>query len=370
MNQIEPRTDVDRAPMPAPPPRRHTALRIVGIASAIVVALITIGAVTQGPHVARPAGTDGEVLLVEEFDSGTTEFSTDSDRWVDLSVVDGVYRVTIKDSPYPQLMRHLFVRSYDGIRFEATIAYEPDVGEDTVASVGCWTADSGYVFGMMPDGRVGLLETVSERTGDRVELTKLVEADAARPPGEANRLRIDCVGGGKGSTIVSGYVNGEPVLSVAVPNGYDSFNAVGFWVAGKGGTVIRFDRAIAIAERLQAPITPAAPILDQPSEVTRSSAGNGSSNVSPDCDDVFRRIEEAVVAGDQSAALDITGFDVPKMCATYAEAEAAAVHNLGPRGARGLGAYLARSCAYIGPSAGIRDTDLCRELLAQHPELR
>jgi hypothetical protein len=41
------------------------------------------------------------------------------------------------------------------------------------------------------------------------------------------------VGGDREPTIVSGWVNGEPILSVAVSDGYDSFNAVGFWVASE-----------------------------------------------------------------------------------------------------------------------------------------
>jgi len=52
-----------------------------------------------------------------------------------------------------------------------------------------------------------------------------------------------------------------------------------------------------------------------------------------------------------------------------AEAAAASVEYFGPGGAGELEDYLSRSCAYTGWSTDIRDIDLCRELLAAHPEL-
>ena len=59
----------------------------------------------------------------------------------------------------------------------------------------------------------------------------------------------------------------------------------------------------------------------------------------------------------------------PKACGSLAEAEASAIDAMGKDGADGLEEYLARSCAYIGPRARIRETDLCREVLSLHPEL-
>ena len=111
-----------------------------------------------------------------------------------------------------------------------------------VSSVGCWAADSAYLLIFLPTGEGAIVETVSEHTGERRELTESVTVPGARPRGEPNRLRIDCVGGGRGPTVVSGWVNGQPVVSVAVPDGTDSFNAVGFWVASSAnGTEFSID---------------------------------------------------------------------------------------------------------------------------------
>jgi hypothetical protein len=96
---------------------------------------------------------------------------------------------------------------------------------------------------------------------------------------------------------------------------------------------------------------------------------NGSGEVSLACDAVFDRMQAALDDGDSTAALDVLAFNAPKDCSSLAEAEASAVQHFGAKGDRGLGRYLARSCAYAGPSVGIRDTDLCREVLAEHPEL-
>jgi len=61
-------------------------------------------------------------------------------------------------------------------------------------------------------------------------------------------------------------------------------------------------------------------------------------------------------------ASDSVAFGAPMECATFAEVRAAAIEVLGPSGAQGLREYLTRACAYVGPSAGLAETDLCREL--------
>jgi hypothetical protein len=128
-------------------------------------------------------------------------------------------------------------------------------------SVGCWSGDSAYLFVLLGDGTVGLLETVSESTGDRRPLTDAIATDSIRPPGEPNRLRIDCVGGGVEPTIVSGWVNGQPVASVAVPDGYDSFVAVGFFMGSEtSGTEFVVDDVIAAAERPSPATSPVPPM--------------------------------------------------------------------------------------------------------------
>jgi hypothetical protein len=345
-----------------PPPRRrtHTLRTVILTVVGVLTALTVIGVLAEtGRH------SPGDTLFTEDFQSGETGFSTDSDRFVDLDVVNGRYEVTIKDATNPQIMRHVFDHTYDGLSFEATVVQPADVGNEVWASVGCWTGESSYVFVTTPDGYAGLLETISESRGERVELTEqMIRVEAARPAGEPNRLRIDCVGGKDGgATIVSGYVNGQAVVSVSIPDGYDSFDAIGFFVAAtQDGATISIDDVRVTAGRPQPGMSPIAPFHRAPAEpivVDPSSA----------CEQVFADAQEALEAGRGTDALDIVGFGAPKECATFAEAEAASTKHSGKDSTKGLEEYLARSCAYMGPSAGIRDTALCREVLARHPEL-
>lgn len=243
----------ESTPQPAPR-RRHRVLEAIGVITIVLVGLAVVGAIIE---------PEGGVLFREDFDSDEVGFSTDSDRFVDLSVVDDAYQVTIKDGSVPQLVRHVFDHTHDGLSLEATIVHPAEAGEDTFASVGCWAGDSAYHLMIPPDGDVGLLETVSESTGERLALTELTPADAARPAGQPNRLRIDCVGGGKDATVVSGYVNGEAVLSVAIPVGYDSFNAIGFFLTAVNGARFTIDDVMASAERPEPGMSPAPPRDDR-----------------------------------------------------------------------------------------------------------
>jgi hypothetical protein len=223
--------------------------RVVLAVVSVVVGLAVIGSIADQRKPTRWNGTRGDVLLDEDFGSATPEFSTDTDRFVDLTVVNEEYRVTVRDSSRPQAIRNVFPHTFPSVRFDATATLLTGVPK-AVASVGCWAGSSSYLFLLVPDGRVELLETIDESTGERRDLTDLIDADGARPPGQPNRLRIDCVGGGTDATVVTGYVNGHVQLSVAVPDGYDSFNAVGFWVGSETeGAVFTFDDAIATAER-------------------------------------------------------------------------------------------------------------------------
>jgi len=195
-------------------------------------------------------GVEDSTLLDEDFSSEVPVFSTDSDRFVDLVVEDGEYLVRIKDASVPQTIRHLFVRTYDGVRFEATIAPAAD-DSAALSSVSCWAGDSGYIFYLNSAGAAGLVEVVSESIGSRRPLSDLIETDTADPGAGAgpNRLRIDCVGGGTDPTVVTGWLNGQAVVSVAVSGGYDSFNGVGFWLASSQPTQFSIDDVIAVSER-------------------------------------------------------------------------------------------------------------------------
>lgn len=337
--------------------RSTGALTGVGLAwsgltiSVILVSLAVLGAILEG---------GGTVVLEEDFESGAPAFSTDSDRTVDLSVQDGTYRIWIKDPAAPQATRYVFAHTRDGVRFEASITTEATTG-GWISSVGCWNGDSAYLFTVLDTGEVGILETVSEESAERRPLTKEIRTDALKAEGQPNRLRIDCVGGGREPTIISGWVNGRPVVSVADPDGYDSFMAVGFWVAAERADTVFVVDDVVVAEERPAPAVSPVPPIDEAQAETAVAATT--------CEEVFSDAAAAFDAGSETDALDIITFEAPGACSTLAEAEAAAVEQLGPDGAAGLEKHLARSCAYTGPSVGIRDTDLCREVLEKHPEL-
>ena len=197
-----------------------------------------------------------KVALEEHFSSDHPKFSTDNDQQVKFSVVDGAYHILIKDASSPQTARDFFDHSYDGLRIESTVTMPR---QSSLFSVGCWNGDSAYLLVLLDTGEVGLLENVSE--SERRALTDPIRTDAVRPSGEPNRLRIDCVGGGDEPTIVSGWVNGKPIVSVGVADGYDSFAAVGFFVGSEtDGAEFIVDDVLAAAERPRPAKSPVPPI--------------------------------------------------------------------------------------------------------------
>jgi RTX calcium-binding nonapeptide repeat (4 copies) len=235
------------------PPKRHRGL-VMGLlvgAGTTFIALSVIGILVSR--------SESELPFEEHFSSNEPKFTTDSDPMVDFSVADGAYHILIKDASAPQVARHIFAHTYDGIRFEAAVALpgSPSV----LLAVGCWSGDHAYLFALLGDGEVGLIETVSEFTGEWRALTEGLTSDAVGPVSEPNRLRIDCVGGGTEPTVVSGWINGEPILSVAIRDGYDSFDAVGLFVGAlNDGAEFVVDNVAAAAERPNPARSPVPPI--------------------------------------------------------------------------------------------------------------
>jgi len=244
----------DASSTPSEPSGRRRKPLLIGI---VIGALVTFAVLAVIGFLAAPSGSG--ILFEEDFSSNEPVFTTDSDRLVDQSVVDGEYRILIRDASAPQIVRHVFAHTHDGLRFEASVTLP---GPTEVAfSVGCWNGDSSYLFVLLGSGEVGLIETVSESRAERRSLTDVIATDAVRPAGEPNRLRIDCVGGGREPTLVSGWVNGEPVISVAVPQGYDSFNAVGFFLGSEtDGVEFLVDDVVAAGERPAPATSPVSPM--------------------------------------------------------------------------------------------------------------
>ncbi len=217
-------------------PRPTFAWVMGGAIGPLFVVLGVIGYLSLG---------ESKFLLEEHFSSAHPAFTTDSDRFVDFSVADGAYHILIKDGSSPQTARHIFHYTRHGLRIESTVTMPR---QSSFFSVGCWNGDGAYLLVLLDTGEVGLFENVTP--SERRALTDPIRTDAVRPPGEPNRLRIDCVGGSRKPTIVSSWVNGKPVFSVAVSDGVDSFDAVGFLVAAEAdGTEFVVDDVLVVAER-------------------------------------------------------------------------------------------------------------------------
>jgi hypothetical protein len=237
------RTGPTEVPVPPPlaPPRRRTLRTVLITVAGTIVALGVIG-ILFGPRIS------GE-LLAEDFGSEPFGFSVESDPISDLRIEDEAYVFEVMEANTPMVTRHVFPNSHKGLTFEATVVHPADVGEEAAAALGCWAGNAGYLFVTSPHGEAAVIGTRGE-TGQIGELTDMIPIDNARPAGEPNELRLECVGGeGREPTIVSGYVNGEPVVSVSIPNGYDSFDAIGFWVMAGDPTSFTFDDVLVTAER-------------------------------------------------------------------------------------------------------------------------
>ena len=174
--------------------------------------------------------------------------------------------VRIDDPQSPHLIRHLFNQSHEALTFEATIAVNADPDGVTLLSIGCWNADSGYLVVFLSDGQTGevlLMEVISEKAGERAPLIQPQSTDLMATA-DSNRLRIDCVGGGSESTVVSAWINEAPLFSVAIDEelGMDSFTGLGFWLGGDG-VEYRIDDVAAVAERSDPPFEPV-PALSRP----------------------------------------------------------------------------------------------------------
>lgn len=195
-------------PSPQPPQRRSRTRTILVPLVAMALVAAAIGVVALLNRVGR---TDG--VLAE---AGT---------------------VRIAATPSPGTVTLPLAADVRGLAVEATVASPPAAG---FAGVGCWTeAGIGYVVGMRADGATGIARI--DPTGTITPLTALRSAEAFRP-GEAQRLRLECVpgsGGTDGGILATGYVNGVPAVTLAIPGGVETFTAAGVsaWMTPADSTV-------------------------------------------------------------------------------------------------------------------------------------
>lgn len=220
-----------------------------------------VGAATLLLVACSAESTESGVLLDSDFGEGNdVPFALDRDRFLETEVENGEMVVRINDPQSPHLIRHLFNRSYEAVAFEASIGVDASQDGFTLLSIGCWNADAGYLVVFLSDGRSGevlLMEVISEKTGERIPLVEPESTDLM-DTADLNRLRIDCVGGGSESTVVSAWVNDVPLFAVMVDGdlGLDAFSGVGFWLGGDG-VEYRIDDVKAVAERRDPPFEPA-----------------------------------------------------------------------------------------------------------------
>jgi RTX calcium-binding nonapeptide repeat (4 copies) len=299
--------------LPEPPPsgpeptKRHRGL-VIGmlVGAGTTLAALSVIAILM-------ARSESELPFEENFSANEPKFTTDSDPLADFSVADGAYHILIKDARAPQVARHLFAHTYDGIRFEAAVALPalPSV----VLAMGCWSGDHAYLWALLGNGEVSLIETVSEFTGEWRALTDSLTSAAVGPLSEPNRLRIDCVGGGKEPTVVSGWVNGEPILSVAIHDGYDSFDAVGFLVGAlNDGAEFVVDNVAAAAERPNPARSPVPPIESPVAPIRSPGPPNQSPGGAIEVGKVMCQGEKATIIG-TAGADELTGTFGPDVIA-------------------------------------------------------
>ena len=215
-------------------------IRFATVSNPIMRRVLLIGPLATGllilSIVTGCGGLPDGVLIDEDFsDADDLPFLLENDRFIDMAVDGGEYLVTINDPNAPHVIRNIFDRSSGSLAFETTLETTFDPDDRLLTSIGCWNADAGYVFVVLPSGEAGLLEVVSEKTGERIPLSELVSVEGFES-GEPTRLELDCVGGGTEPTTISAWINDTPILSVSVNDGMDSFNAIGFWLGAEGTT--------------------------------------------------------------------------------------------------------------------------------------
>lgn len=222
-------------------PRRSRTGWIIGGAVVGGVALLVLVMVV-GWLVLRAATGP---IIDEDFESGAGPFSTDSDQLVDLSVVDGAYQVTIKDSSAPQEARSFFEPARSAIEVTTTARFVETPGL-AAAGVSCYGSTySGYLFLVATDGAwVFVSKASADDPGDVLD-----EGTLDLPSGPVE-ISLECRGGGSSPTRLVGRVGGEggEVVSTTDADGFDQFRATGFFVAADtDDTVVAFDDIVVTA---------------------------------------------------------------------------------------------------------------------------
>lgn len=237
---------IDVHPVPAGPvgtwsasnqPERRTG-RVWLIAALIVGGIVVLLGIA-GVMTFVVSDSSGPIVD-EDFTHGAGKFSTDTDNFVDLQVVDGAYQVTIKETSSPQEMRSFFEPARAAITVTTTVAVA-EAPAAVAAGLSCYSnSDTGYLFLVTNDGQWAVVKTTSFADGTQMVL----EEGAGETPLSTvpTTLHLGCKGGGTEPTVITVQVNGGDIHTVTDVEGYDQFRAAGFFAAAEAApSVLLFD---------------------------------------------------------------------------------------------------------------------------------
>ena len=224
------------APTPAPAPRGSRRGWLIGglvaggvvLLALIAVAVFVVGRASTGP------------VIDEDFSSGPGPFSTDSDNFVDLTVVDDAYQVTLKDVDSPQEARSFFDPARSAITVTAKVS-ETEAPAASAAGISCYSnTETGYLLVVSSDGEWAIVKVIDLNEG-----TTDVLAEGTSETGlssQAITLHLSCTGGGTDPTVITGQVDDGPVHTADDDEGYDQFRAAGFFAAAEEApSILVFD---------------------------------------------------------------------------------------------------------------------------------
>lgn len=203
---------------------------------------------TSSQESAEPPAPPRLVVLFDD------DFSLEDGRWlVDETRVEsfayakGGYRIRVTN---PRRSRVTYSASLLGeqaraVRVTADAVQTRGTSDFEVLGVVCVAnaRGAGYFFGVGPQERYYSLEKVARR---EFEIEREGRGNkAVRRLGRVNRIRGDCIGGGKKATRVQLAVNGKSLAVWRDKDGFDSFEAVGLAVFSvDGGTEVVFDNVL------------------------------------------------------------------------------------------------------------------------------
>lgn len=207
--------------------------------------LVITGLVLAACFSGSAGATSFGLPVKDGFSNCSKGWSTDSDRYVSLGCTGGTYRVLIKNPQRPQSSRVLFKKGVKALNVEADALYKAGT-KNAAYGVSCWGSPEGggYLFLVSPAAAWVILKWTN--TAAPTDLAGSPKEHAIAGFSRVNRIRGECIGGGKKPTVLALYVNGKKIAAAEDRRGLKSFSGVGLTVlASRGGTDVRFDNFVA-----------------------------------------------------------------------------------------------------------------------------